>query len=54
MLDYIREETRFAWATILEWIKEYQKEVMIIGGEAIYREIMKDAEKLLFLKKAMV
>ena len=22
MLDYIREETRFAWATILEWIKD--------------------------------
>lgn len=35
---------------ILEWIKEYQKEVMIIGGEAIYREFMKDAEKLLLTR----
>ena len=35
---------------LLKWIKEYQKEVMIIGGEKLYKGFMKEAEKLLLTR----
>lgn len=32
---------------LLDYIQNYQKEVMIIGGASLYREMLEDAEKLI-------